>query len=110
MKKFISLFFIFLCLVSEIAGGHALLCDEESVRVEERAGEAGFEENLTPLFKVRNSVRREPTGSRPLISSGLSSVKGITETKNKIVRIQYQLHAHTQQTTSVYLVNKVFLI
>jgi hypothetical protein len=110
MKIFISIFFIFLCIVAEAAEHNTFLCNEESVRVEERAGEIQFEETLTPYFKVRNSLRREPAGSRPLISSDHSSVKGITEAKNEIVKIQYQLHAHTQQTSPVYLVKKVFLI
>lgn len=107
MKRFISIFFIFLCVAAEVAGGNAFLYDEET-RFEERAGKIELEETLVPFIKDRNSVRREST--RPLVTSSYTSVNRIAETKSIAVKTQYQLHTHTQQNIPVYLVKSVFLI
>lgn len=110
MKRLISLFFIFLCVVAEVTGGNALLCDEESTRFEERAGKIELEETLIPYIKDRNLVRREPTCRSLVTRSYTPSVLRIAETESVAVKIQYQLHSHAQRNIPVYLVKKVFLI
>lgn len=109
MKRFISIFFISLCIAGEIAAANTLFFDEESSRIEERTNERESERTIIPFYKVRNSISREP-GRRLLISRSHLSANGISETKSATVKIQYQLHSHTQQNIPVYLVKKVFLI
>lgn len=109
MKRVISIFFIFLCIAAEVSEGNTFLVEEESSRIEERAGKVELEETFTPFFKERNLIRREPA-SRRLIAKDHSSVKRISEVESNAVKIQYQLHTYRQQYIPVYLVKKVFLI
>ncbi len=109
MKRFISVFFISLCIAGEIAAANTLFFDEESSRIEERTNEKESERTIIPFFKVRNSINHEP-GRRLLVGRNHLSANRISETKSATVNIQYQLHSHTQQNIPVYLVKKVFLI
>jgi len=108
MKKVIAIFFIFLCVVAEVAEGNTFF-ENESARFEERADKIEVEETFTPFFRERNLIRQEPT-SRPLIEKDHAYVKRIFAAESIAVKIQYHLHAYRQQNIPIYLVKRVFLI